>query len=1003
MLQSYWVKRALSALVMSIAFVAHAAAAEARRIEVSAGDLLAALQSLAEQVDVDLVYQDEQVKGVRTTGVSGNLSPHDALEKLLAGTPLRLRVDAASGAILITPVAPATVPTSGTQPVDPDVATVVVTGSRIPTLAVEGPSPVTVLTRDEMEARGFATVLEAAKSLTQVTGQAQNEGDSRGFTPNAGAINLRGLGPGRSLVLFDGRRIADYPLPYQGLSNFVNLNTIPAAAVERVELLAGGASAIYGSDAVAGVLNIIPRKRVDTPLDITVRYSGMTQGGGESYRIQAAGGLSFDRFDVIYAAEYLHQDPMYGLDRDFMDSVEDNPNPDGRLPPPGLFHRDPFDFDGDGLQLNDPGSEVCARFQNMVRAEIEGGGFYCGQPNAPAQSTLRNSSDRASLYTRVGWDVGDSSSAYIQLNYFQSAAATDPNFSQWLPLNSPLIFNMADQTMFGGSYNILQRVFQQDEIGGREGREVRYDERLVDTAVGIKGDFGSSSWRYDAGFNTSRYTVKQRQRLLLEEEASDYFLGPQLGFDFVFGDIPAYRFDWGRFYEPLTPQIWNELTDINNENSRSANDTAQVVVNGELFQLPAGALAMAGVLEYGRQSYRIDSDPQLEAGDFWGVGGISGGGERDRAALGLELRVPILRQLDAQLAGRYDNYDDGTNEEGAVSYNVGLTYRPIRQLLLRGSLATNFRAPDMHFIFAEPSSLFTLAPDEYLCRRDQPGVPASGCDNGRAQFEVLRTGNPQLREERGRTITAGLVFEPAADFAVTADYYRIRLEDGVFDNPAQRVLRAEADCRLGVSRSGEPVDINSPECQDAIARVRRRPADDVTLPETLLEVATNPINTAHIDTTGVDAGARYRWRTRGWGNFSARLGWSHTLTFEEQLFPGNPPVGIRDLSGNYNWRSRVNGSVGWGEDRLSVTTYAERLGSAPRLNAPGRLGSTTYVNLSATYRLARQAIVSFSVNNVFDRDPPRDVSFDAYPYFSYRSFSPFGREWALQLRYRFEQ
>src|SRR5688572_18051547 len=134
---------------------------------------------------------------------------------------------------------------------------VIVTGSRIARSEIEGPAPVVVVTAEDIEKQGYTTVYDALNSLTQFTGSVQNEFNQNGFTPNANFVNLRGLGPGYNLVLVNGRRAADYPLPYNSESNAVNLGNIPAAAIERIEVLTGGASAIYGSDAVAGVVNII--------------------------------------------------------------------------------------------------------------------------------------------------------------------------------------------------------------------------------------------------------------------------------------------------------------------------------------------------------------------------------------------------------------------------------------------------------------------------------------------------------------------------------------------------------------------------------------------------------------------------------------------------------------------------------------------------------------------------------------------------------------------------
>jgi iron complex outermembrane receptor protein len=883
--------------------------------------------------------------------------------------------------------------------------TVIVTGSRIPTIRTEGPSPVTVITSEDIEKRGFTTVLEAVSSLTQISGTVQNETDSNGFTPNAGTVNLRALGPGRTLILIDGRRTTEYPIPYNSESNFVNLAPVPAAAVERIELLSSGASAIYGSDAVAGVINIVLKKNLSTPLDLTVRLGGTSEGGGESHRIQGVGGWSNETLQFTYAAEYLHRDPIYGIDRSFMDTVADNPDPAGRINPRSLLRSDPFDLDGDGFDYIDPGSAACGPFQNMVYSTRPGRGNYCGQPNDPGQASIRNDTDRASLYSYGSWDLG-AGRLYGALNLFQSVAKVDSNFSWWTPENAPYVFNVNDDPFgIGGTYNVLQRFFQPAEIGGREGRSNRYDERLVDATLGFRGNIGAGeNWQYDFNLNRSQYRIKSRQRALLGAEVENYFLGPVLGVDPFLGFIPMHDFDIDRFYTPLTPDIWNSITAVNEENSRSTNNVAQLVVNGELLELPAGRIAMAAVLEYGRQTYALDPDPRLVAGDFWAFTGTGGGGERKRSALGVEFQVPIVSTLTAQLAGRYDDYNDITAVKDAFSYNFGLEYRPLKQVLLRGSLATSFRAPDMHYVFANESGFFTTVADEYLCRRDEANTPLPLCTNSAVNIRGSRSGNPGLEEETGDSYTLGFVVEPFQGFSFKADYYDIQLEGAVLDNPLDRILELEADCRLGETKGGEAVDINSAQCQNAIGSVTRLPDDGTLFAEALDTIVTGPINTADIHTSGIDVTTEYLLQTGSAGTFNFELNWTHTLEYDERDFASDPIENRRDDLQIFDWRSRVSGAVTWGFGPFTTTAYAERYGSLPNWAETGRIGSFTLVNLAAGYSFLddrAQAIVF--LNNAFNKAPPRDPSYDTYPYFAANNYSAIGREWFLQLRYNFGQ
>src|SRR5690606_6602497 len=193
---------------------------------------------------------------------------------------------------------------------------VTVTGSRIKRAEIEGPAPITVISRVDMEREGHQTVFDALQTLTQNSTDVQSEMFTSSFTPNASVINLRGIGPGYSLFLINGRRMAEYPQPYNSQSNFTNAAAIPSAMIERIEVLAGGASAIYGSDAVAGVVNVVLRENLEGD-ELRLTGGTTTQGGGSSGNIQWTGGRTGDRWNITYSLEHLERRPIYGTQRDF--------------------------------------------------------------------------------------------------------------------------------------------------------------------------------------------------------------------------------------------------------------------------------------------------------------------------------------------------------------------------------------------------------------------------------------------------------------------------------------------------------------------------------------------------------------------------------------------------------------------------------------------------------------------------------------------------------------
>lgn len=896
---------------------------------------------------------------------------------------------------------------------------VVVTGSRIPTVQAEGPSPVTVITADDIAQRGFTTITEVVNSLTQVTGTAQNETQAGTFTQNANALELRGLGPGRTLILVDGKRVADYPLPYNSESNFVNLSAIPAAAVERVELLASGASAIYGSDAVAGVVNIVLKKRVTNPVSVELRYGDTTQGGGESMRVQAVTGGTIGNLDLLFAGEVFDRKPIYAFQREFQDSVLDNPNPAGRVLSRSLLRMDPYDFDDDGLVYVDPGEAACGPFSaTMEYAFRPGSGYYCGQHDAVSQFTLRNARQRASALLRASYAL-DRAELYASTSFFSSQDRLDFDYASFstdfmVPGETGNFFDVSEDPYgLGGNFALMQRFLQPWEVGGYRARQERIHENLVDYTAGIRGGLGDSGWSYDLSVNGSEYELTDDRPLLLVEPLMDYFLGPQLTdgdgnpmfFEIEGFEFPMYSARWDRFYAPITPALWQQFTNLDRQVAGSSNTSASLVLNGELFQLPAGPLAAAFVAEAARQKYDIDLTDELENGAYVGIVGTGGGGKRNRHAVGGELSVPLLPQLRMQLAGRYDHYDDITQVDGAFTYNLGLEFRPIPQVLVRGAYATSFRAPDMHFVFAEPSGFFASVTDQYLCRRDEPGVPLDECESlSGLSVEGARQGNPFLVEEKGKSYTFGFVAQPFRGLTVSADYFDIELKGGVQDDSLALLLETEADCRLGETRTGTPVDQDSVKCQSAIARVQRRPADGGPESEFLRLVTQGPINTALMKTSGIDASLRYAFGPVGsLGQFELATSFSQVLKNDRLEFEGDAVQDLLEDRAWPDWHSRMSGELSWTKGPFAAALYVQRYGHIWNWAEDARLPAYLLTNLSARYNglMNGEAYVGFAIQNLFDRNPPRDGTWDQYPYYSDYNYSPIGREVFVELGLRF--
>ena len=342
-------RRPLRMLLLSLACstaLAQAQVSSSSTIDVPAGDLATALNTLARQSGTQLVYRADQLKGVHTAGVHGATSTEQALESLLRGSGFSATRDA-SGAVLIErdqaaaerPAAPAAQPKSTPANPPPDdkpvtkFETLQVTGSRIPRAQIEGPAPITVITAAEIKANGFTTVPDVLRAMTQNGGETQSQQSASGadFSPGAQQVDLRGLGPNHTLVLVNGRRIADFPMPFKGRSNFTDISNIPIGLIDRIEILTGSASAVYGSDAISGVVNFILKDKADgTTVDF--RYGDTEHGGGASSKLDISTGFTRGDFNLMFGAELLKQDPLWAYDRKIQDSTQDAPTTNSRMP-----------------------------------------------------------------------------------------------------------------------------------------------------------------------------------------------------------------------------------------------------------------------------------------------------------------------------------------------------------------------------------------------------------------------------------------------------------------------------------------------------------------------------------------------------------------------------------------------------------------------------------------------------------------------------------------------
>lgn len=389
-------------------------------------------------------------------------------------------------------------------------------------------------------------------------------------------------------------------------------------------------------------------------------------------------------------------------------------------------------------------------------------------------------------------------------------------------------------------------------------------------------------------------------------------------------------------YTPLSPDQYDALVAKSHNSAYSWVNQASFSVSGDVVQGWSGPIRFATVAEVAKQGYQLSPDPC--ANESYPVDVVdSGGGERMRSSAGLEFRIPLLSTLSANVAGRYDRYgnyrssaaiptDVGTQSD--TTWSAGLEWRPVESLLVRSTVVTSFRAPDMHYVLGEPSSTNQTVIDQSRCISSGAYLIGGCNDENNSIFytvDVNRRGTPDLRSETGRSFAGGVVWDIAQGLSLSLDYYRIQLDEMIKDLDCDEILSAEAGCRTGTTISGGTW--NTPGgagyCETITSRVLRN-ADG-----TIASIERGPINLAQMETSGIDAAPKYRLATAGWGNFQLSLDYNNLIAYREQIYRIDSDENRRDE----RVRSRVRGSVHWDNGGAwDWTVYFRRIGSMRAVN-----------------------------------------------------------------------
>jgi iron complex outermembrane recepter protein len=890
---------------------------------------------------------------------------------------------------------------------DKDLEEVVVLGSRIPRLQKEGPAPVTVIDAEAIRSGGYATIADVLRTVSQNSGEVQSQQsfNAADFSPGGQQVDLRGLGSNHTLVLINGRRVADFPMPFNGRSNFTDVGSIPLSMVQDIEILSGAASAIYGSDAIAGVVNFKLKQSVDAPT-LEYRYGREEHGGGQSQLLNGSIGFDAGRFHGVVGGEWLHKDPLWAYRRSRQDSTLDNP-----VASRNYARRNYMRIDIDEYYI-DPGQATCdglagQNFGTTFYALREDWGNYCGSNQSIGYGTIESQRDQLSGISSLVFDLSESTHLFADIQASRSEVRVMNDVLSWFYMapdgNEEGYFYNSDPGV--DQYDNWNRIFSPEESGGLENAMRTVNSTSYSLTSGLRGTFGArAQWGYELAGNLSRYSQRISFPQVIADRANAFFLGDNLGPDTAYGDYgyPVFNAPVSRFYTPLTPAEYNSITAKSIYHPHAwLNNLSATINTGDLFEMPAGSVGFAAVAEAGRQNYDLSPDPKALEYYYLGWKDSAGKGGRDHAALGTEFSVPLLSTLKLSLADRYDRYNFAGNSVGKFTYNAGLEFRPAKSLLLRSAYGTAFRAPDLHYVFTGPGNTHPSADDWYLCRiNDQvTGSDISNCDFSGVGIVANRDGNRRLKPETGDSLTIGFVWSPSSMFDINADYFRINMADQVEDLSIDGVLRSEADCRIGSTQGGTPVDPASPTCVDALARVHRYVGG--IFDGEIQSVAVNPVNVAKESTSGIDMSTHVHFNT-AIGKVAVTTNYTHVLDHTYTRYVGDRPLDKLAFDSNYYIpRDKLSGSVSLSKGSWKFNIDGNYTSRLPNYDEDGWLASYVTYNGSVSYDIDERIRVSVAIDNLGDASPPFDPTWRGYPYYNDTWYDGVGRSGFLQVTYKF--
>ncbi|KRG74336.1 TonB-dependent receptor [Stenotrophomonas chelatiphaga] len=887
--------------------------------------------------------------------------------------------------------------TSGTTNLD----RISVTGSRIRQVDVETAQPVLTISRQDIQNQGFSSVADILQNISAAGSPSFSRASPLTSNQEAGGqyIDLRNLGPQRTLVLVNGKRLGISP------DGFQDVSTIPTVIVERIDVLKDGASSIYGSDAMAGVINIITRKNFDGA-EANFYTGQYSQGDGQKQTADFMIGFSGDRGSVTVGAEYHKEEAVWAKDRPFSLDAYPGIGDGGSFTPVGQWGNWRVGSTGNWQAPNRGGTALgAAQFHDQTLDD---------RSRSSEQMHLLTPLERRSLYVNANYDITDNVRFTSDLSYTrresnrQIAGYPFQSTSESAPMSALSLFNPT-----GGTSPVNWR---------RRGWEV---PRTTDTdlttwrfTASLEGAFeiGDRYFNWDAGYLYNENNVNITNNGNFYKPAVRNAVGPSRVnaqgalecYNAATGLAISGCVPWNPFAGFGTGAVANSLDDPNVRNYlfREEHATGQTTTNnyfanlsGTIVPLPAGDLGFALGYEYRKEEGNFRPDAIAQSGDSTNLASGPTGGSYAVDEFFLELNIPILadlpfaKELTLDVATRYSDFNtfgDTTNNK------FGLKWRPIDDLLVRATYAEGFRAPTIGDLYGGASQTFVtgfIDPCDSVygsvggsarCLQDVgPGyrqlqqgfIPTVG-SAAQSPVPFVAGSNESLTPETSESKTVGFVYSPSyvSGLTVGVDWWSIRIDNTIVSDSANTILR---DCYVN-------------RVEERCSLFQRDPA----LGNIVGTLTYGNRNAGYTETEGFDIDLGYALET-GFGRFNAKWATTYVGKYESKTTneAATVPNQFNGTAGTFRIRSNFN--LGWTLNDWTVTyglryfsgtreaCYFDERCSLPNFSAPetqgnidpqNETGAVTFHDLQVSYATPWNANVSVGANNVFNKVGPAQFS-----------------------------